>query len=194
MEHKDWLDSTDKVVGIGAALGLSAGVKWGWRRFAKYFQRKQMEKASREAILEMLPMLKAIKYEFSENGGGNTFGKLARIEANQKLIMATMNAYQNMNQLCDWKSDEEGKCIFASHAMCELVGRAQDEMIYDSWASWTTPDVFIAWQRSIELQIPYDYKYYFARKDGSQVYVHGHAEHLIIDGKYYGSIGKLTKI
>lgn len=163
------------------------------------------------AIEKMLPVIERMEKQLYPNGGSSPIDAINRIEVNMDGLTANLKdlkydltdlkisqrSFFDSMEIAYWVSDEKGLCTFASNALCKLMGRTEDEIKGNNWATWlhpSTKNVFDIWQDSIQNQMVFDEDYIYRRNDGMWQKVNGFATHKIIDGKYSGSIGRLTKI
>lgn len=161
-------------------------------------KQKQLER-------EKLKMIRDIHNELRFNGGGSVKDaifdlkettkrinyRLGEIEENQKIAM-------NLQGLAFWNSNAEGECIYASPALCKIMGRSESEIKGNNWAAWLVFDdkkrIYDAWQFSVKTGSPFDEIYTFQKPDGEEVKVWGLAFHKRIDGEHLGTLGKLVEL
>lgn len=139
-----------------------------------------------------------IHYEMTSNGGGSIKDAINRIEWRLGDIESTQKVAMNVQGVAFWISDEEGLCTYASPHLCKIMGRSEDEIKGNGWASWLIAEdrerVFDAWRFSVENRSAFDEYYTYRKSDGTLQKVHGLAFHKNVAGKHAGTFGRLEKI
>lgn len=201
--NKDSLETLYTLLSIG---GLVCG---GCIGFWKLYGKKAIQKIKKqeevlEKVSDMLPLIAVMSNEFKPNGGSSFKDGLIRIEKSVGELRFTIRditenqkAFFDVMEVPYWISNDRGECVFASRALCETMGRTSDEICGNNWASWLHPtcnDLFDKWNKSVTNRMLFDEDYILRRNDGTWQKVNGYATHKMVDGKYVGSIGRLSKI
>jgi len=145
---------------------------------------------------ETVEALITIAHQLKPNGGSSIHDKISRIE----VAMLRENAVRRQ-QICAtglafWESDAEGKTIFASDAMSELVGVDAEEILGNGWVTALHPDdrerVYKEWTSAMQQKRAFLATYSFQHRDGQFVSVQGRS-HPILDraGNILGHVGTL---
>jgi len=118
--------------------------------------------------------------------------RLDGIEENQKLSM-------NLQGIAYWVSDNDGKCIYVSPALCKLLGRSESDIVGNNWMAILHPDdkkrIVEAWEFSIENKTPFDEIYSLKTSRNEWVKVWGVAFHKTAATNIFGgTLGKLTAV
>lgn len=177
--------------------------------FWKFYLKKQVEKVKKQNALMndlvlIFPVIKNIAEEFKPNGGNSFKDGQMRIENSiSDLVYATNDIKENQKAFFDimelpyWLSDDKGQCIYASQTLCDTMGRTLQEILGNNWVTWLHPDsknVFDDYMDSISEKRIFKEDYTFKRRDGKWQRVSGYAQHKFNNGRYIGSVGKLSKI
>lgn len=183
---------------------LISGVVGFWKLYLK----KQIENSKkRETLLlklsDMLPLITAMAAEFKPNGGSSLKDSQIRIEQTLSILISNLKdlkdnqrVFFDIMELPYWLSDENGKCIYASQGLCDIMGRTQEEILGNNWATWLHPNsknTFEEWMDSIKEKRIFKLDYIFKRRDGRWQDVAGYAQHKFNNDVYMGSVGKLSK-
>ena len=182
--------------------------KYLYARYKKIKKEVEMMKELDQllpAIKDILPAIKRMETQLYRNGGSSPIDAIDRIETSLKdvrydlvdLKLSQRSFFDSM-EVPYWVSDEEGHWVFVSNALCKLIGRNEEELKGNNWAAWLHPsckNVFDIWNHSIENRIVFDQEEFIFRKNSNEWQkVSAFATHKIIDDKYAGSIGRLSKI
>jgi len=190
---------------LTATIGIISGIGGiGWAVWTKGVNPLIKREKERKAIDRM--KLADIHAELRFNGGGsikdaifdlknttkNIEFRLDGIEENQKMSM-------NLQNISYWVSDTDGRCIYASPALCKLMGRSESEIIGNNWMALLHKDdkdrVVEAWEFSVENKTPFDEIYTIKTGNNEWVKVWGVAFHKNVSTSTLGgTLGKLTPI
>ena len=97
-----------------------------------------------------------------------------------------------------WESDKDGKCIFASNKLGELMDMNPGEVLCDGWITKLHPDDLIrvthAWEMAVHQKRTFIADYRFVHDNGDVINVQGHC-HPVVNSKkeIVKFIGILTK-
>lgn len=157
---------------ITGGVGLVVSVAGAWTKIVRPYMRK--EKAKKQ---EYYNKLNEIHQELKFNGGSSIKDvifevknkvesietRLDGIEENQKLAM-------NLQGISYWISDNEGNFIYASPALCKLMGRSESEILGNNWMAWIHGNdkdrTVEAWNFSVENKSAFD-EIFTIRKPGN---------------------------
>lgn len=157
---------------ISGGVGLVAAGAGAWRKIAIPYMRKAKAKKQ-----EYYDKVNEIHQELRFNGGSslkdvifevknkviNIETRLDGIEENQKLAM-------NLQGISYWISDNDGNFIYASPALCKLMGRSESEILGNNWMAWIHGNdkdrTVEAWNFSVENKSAFD-EIFTIRKPGN---------------------------
>lgn len=150
---------------------------------------------------KVLPIIDSLHREFSVNSGKSIKDQMNRIdnitrlaELRSKLIAGSLlstGAYE---------CDEVGNCTWTNLALQNLFGLSSEEMLGNGWLvaidDSDRADVWLSWQNSIKLGIPYEIVYTVNNRKTNQTFKcrASAITHKAIDGKilgYYGTVVRL---
>lgn len=185
---------------ITAISGGITGIVAAWIKVINPLRKEAKRKKA-----DLYRMIKSVHDEVKFNGGSSIKDaifelkettkrinyRLGEIEENQKIAM-------NLQGVAFWNSDTDGECVYASPALCKIIGRSESEILGTNWAAWLVYEdkkrVYDAWLFSVKTGSAFDEVYSFEKPDGSVVKVWGLAFHKRIDGEHLGTLGKLAQI
>jgi PAS domain S-box-containing protein len=138
----------------------------------------------------------AIAHQLKPNGGSSLHDKISRIETAMLRDNAVRRQQISATGLAFWESDAEGKTIFASDALSELIGIDTDGILGNGWVTNLHPEdrerVYQEWSDAMEQKRAFLSVYRFVHRDGQSVTVQGRS-HPILDrnGNVLGHVGTL---
>lgn len=186
---------------IGVITTVAGSVYAGWAKLINPYLRKERKKKE-----DMLSKISSIHSELRFNGGGSIKDAIFDLkDTTQKInyrlgaIEESIRVSMNLQGVAFWNSNEKGECVYASPALCKIMGRTESEIKGNNWAAWLIPNdkerIFKSWRFSAENRTPFDEEYTYQRADGELVKVWGLAFHKIgIEGSHLGTLGKLEII
>ena len=122
------------VGGFWLAFWKTYGKKWyshykggrdAWR-----ISLMEVQKMQNENISQINQKVDGLVYEFSQNGGKNTLGKIDKILHNQSVQKGTLEAMQYLDDTPTFKCDMLGNCFFVNVAYLELLGYSNPDEAY----------------------------------------------------------------
>lgn len=171
------------------AAGVLGGLALTWWKiippivlwFKKIFDKKKQAKDAYAALIAEVEVLK----QFRESG----ILSISELNETIKIILT-------LQKVAFWFSDKEGKCIYASSALCRMLGRTEVDIENDSWSVWLIEGykerVWLEWTSFLTRDKPFDMKYgYYHGLDSSVVNVHGRAFKLKSSGIVIGVLDKI---
>lgn len=187
----DGITATEKIVGIIIMAGGAVWAMWVNILAPVLNNIGVKRKEDQEKFQAMYQVLIG-------SNGSSVKSRLERIETRQILHEQTNKALMNSLKVGYWRSDKDGKCIDASRTLCSIVGRNEDEILGNNWATWLHPEckkrVYSAWEFSVHNGTEFNEEYRFIKPDGSEVKVRGVAYQLYDDHEHLvGFFGTLTK-
>lgn len=185
---------------IAAIMAVGSGCWGAWVKVVKPILKSQKEKKEQfnRIVNDLHSDLKSVKYELTYNGGGSIKDAIHRIEGKLIDLSESQKLTLNIQNVPYWLSDNKGECTYASPALCKIMGRSEDEIKGNSWATWLIQEdkerIFESWMFSVENKVPFDEIYTYRKPDGSFVKVWGLAFHKTVNGQHSGTMGKLELI
>jgi PAS domain S-box-containing protein len=192
------IDTAAKVTTISAtSIG---GIYYAWQKILKPFVSKKKKERK-----EILSKIQDIHNELKFNGGGSIKDAIWRLENKTDKILIeiddikeTHKIAMNVEGIPYWISDEEGRYIYASPNLCNIMGHSESEILGNNWTSVIIAEdrerIFSCWNFSVKNRTPFDEIYTFEKTDGSLVKVNGIAFHKTVNGKHTGTLGRLEVI
>lgn len=183
---------------IGAVATVGGTAYAGWAKLINPYLRKERKKKN-----EMLEKINSIHGELKFNGGSSLKDAIFDLKDTTQKINFRLGAIEenirvsmNLQGVAFWSSNQDGECVYASPALCKIMGRTESEILGNNWVAWIVAEdkerVFNAWKFSVENKTPFDEIYTYHRSDGTEIKVWGLAFHKIgIDGSHLGTLGKL---
>ena len=160
------------VLGFLTALASLGGIVWKFLVKPMLHLTKTIEDLSND-----LPVIHEIASEFRNNGGSTLRDVLDRIQdqltkasfVQRSLILQSGKAF--------WETDSEGKWLWASPALCNMIGLEEEAILGHGWVTNIHPDdqerVFNEWQLAIKQDRQFRSFYRFLHTNGSVVKVLG---------------------
>jgi len=134
--------------------------------------------------------------EVKANGGNSLRDMLTLITIQIFIESESRRKLLDASGLPFWESDANGKCIFASDRLGEIIGLDTKDILQDGWVTNLKDSdksrVYKEWNYAVEQKRRFIQNYTFVRDDGSEVKVQGHAQPVLHNGKASGFVGILT--
>lgn len=116
------------------------------------------------------------------------------LDTRRQVLIAVLNAME----LACWESDENGKCVFASNKLSEVIGLPANQILGDGWVTnlieSDKPRVFAEWESSVKQKRMFVMKYAFIHDNDVIVNVRAVSSPIIVKGKLQGFIGILEEV
>ena len=116
------------------------------------------------------------------------------LDTRRQVLIAVLNAME----LACWQSDENGKCVFASNKLSEVIGLPANQILGDGWVTnlieSDKPRVFAEWESSVKQKRMFVMKYAFIHDNDVIVNVRAVSSPIIVKGKLQGFIGILEEV
>lgn len=187
--------------GIAAAVAGLTGLFVLTRKVAKAGARaavmhERMVALTDKLTPETVDAIVAIAHQLKPNGGASLHDKVSRIETAMLRENAVRRQQISATGLAFWESDAEGRTIFASDAMSELIGVEAEAILGNGWVTNLHPDdrerVYQEWSDAMQQKRAFLSIYRFQHRDGQAVTVQGRS-HPILDrnGNVLGHVGTL---
>jgi len=97
-----------------------------------------------------------------------------------------------------WRSDHNGKCVFASDELARLIGLDKQDILGDGWVTNLKEEdkerVFRAWDQAVQQKRGFIMRYSFVHSDDTEVKISANAQPIVVDGQLEGYIGVLKEI
>lgn len=107
--------------------------------------------------------------------------KFITIENALKNVEDTQRIFLDIQKLSFWYASKNGKWIKVSSALCRLIGYSEEDLLGNSWLNTIDKEdrvrVEEAWERSIELEVPFDEIFKIRRSDNAIINVEAIAFH-----------------
>lgn len=148
---------------------------------------------------ETVDAIITIAHQLKPNGGASLHDKISRIESAMLRENAVRRQQISATGLAFWESDAEGKTIFASDALSELIGVDVDGILGNGWVtnlhSEDRERVCEEWAAAMTQKRAFISTYRFQHRDGQHVTAQGRS-HPILDrnGVVLGHVGTLTPV
>lgn len=116
------------------------------------------------------------------------------LDTRRQVLIAVLNAME----LACWESDENGKCVFASNKLSEVIGLPANQILGDGWVTnlieSDKPRVFAEWESAVKQKRVFIMKYAFLHSNDVIVNVRAVSSPIIVKGKLQGFIGILEEV
>ena len=206
----DKVEVVEIAIKAGGALGGGFAAMKVIRRMFVSLKIKREESAKRMAAMQevidgrphILAALEDIRKEIKPNGGSSLRDSIDRIEQMQAMQILTSDAQMTAVGVAYWKSDKNGRCTYASRALCQALGATESDILGGNWLSSIHPDdredVAKEWHNAVKHGRTFDLSYRISKPDGTEVKVHGSATPLtnpktkMVEGMW-GSLDRITK-
>lgn len=140
--------------------------------------------------------LASLEFSIKPNGGGSISDGINRIEKSILSVLQSQNVLANQTGVATWRSNENGECVWASQALCDMVGWSFEDGFQGG--NWTNiyfdediPLIEEKWADAVKtkraLSIPIRYKH----RDGHGIPVHVRAIPLA-DGTFMGTATRVS--
>lgn len=192
------------------AVGGWAGIKKGFAQFQKAANLADVIEEKFKSIAQIEATLRTVMSDLRPNGGNSLRD---RLEAGISIVtgignrLAAVEATQRagMSSFGDgmFISDGDGRCLFASARLCEIMGVTKDDILGDGWRASIHPDdaarVFAEWDSfSAQRRKKFEARYRYVKPDGSIVSIECRATRdADTEGKVVrivGSVHRLTGV
>jgi len=198
----------DYAISLGILGLVGTGITIVWKQIIKPKIDADLEKRNKIywMVDQMFPMVQKVHSEVSYNGGTSIKDGILSLKKSVAKIEERIDGFENNYRLSIniqdvpfWESDETGNCVYASPALCKLLGRSESEIMSNGWMSWVHPEdrerVLDAWDDSVELKTAFDEIYRFKKGDNSWLKVWGTAFPLVTGkSNLAGKMGKLVVV
>jgi len=183
---------------------LSGGVTLCWTAW-KYWIKPEMKK-SKAKKQEFRDKMNDVWSELRFNGGGSIKDAIFQVKTSVDKIEIRMDGMEqnqrlamSLQDIAFWESDENGNCIYASPALCKLLGRSESEILQKGWTAWIHHEdkerIIDSWKSSVEDKTAFDEIYTFKKGDGYWIKVWGVAFPRVSSKNLFGGkMGKLVPI
>ena len=125
---------------------------------------------------KILPFIKNLKDEFSENSGKSIKDHLIRIDDTVRLAeLRSKLVASSFTNIGMYECDPQGKCVWANAAMCDIFGLTLEEVLGNGWLAGILDtereDVLERWMTSVRNDIPYDNTYHVVNRRTHETYL-----------------------
>lgn len=170
--------------------------KW----YRNYKEREQAKWDNLHAVLNKQDAVnKQIKDKLFPNGGSSIDDKVEKIIVGVSALQMGQRNTLDILDIASWESDSEGRFVYVSTSLCELMGATPGELLGNSWvgdvAHFDRDAVLKAWHESIRYASGFNIKFSIKKSDGnyqdvSPVVIHNKDK----QGKVISSLGRLVKV
>jgi len=182
-EFDDTLKIIGSVLGSGGILYTVYRIikKYIFAPFADHFNKMNKGVESICALdakinKEVLPFIKSLKDEFSENSGKSIKDQLSRIDDTVRLAeLRSKLIASSFTNIGMYECDPQGKCVWANAAMCDIFGLTLEEVLGNGWLGGILDSereaVLDRWMTSVHNDIPYDNTYHVVNRRTHETYL-----------------------
>jgi len=190
------------------SLLITIGIlKWAQRKY-KHFKnnRELFRKLQTEVFNSFEKRLKSIEIQVNPNSGKSMnddiksiLQKLGIIDGQLVDLKIGQRNSLDLMDIAYWESDADGRVIYVSVAMCEIIGCTQIDILDSSWMGLIDSDdrdrVIKEWAESVKYASEFNCTYNYRRPDGYLQKVQAIAIHHKNNlGKVEDTKGKIIKI
>lgn len=190
------------------AVGGWAGIKKNLAKFQKAASLADTIEARLSDIATMEANIRSIMAEMKPNGGSSLRDRLDKgisivsgIEGRLSAVEAIQHAEMS-SSFSDgmFISDGNGRCLFASSRLCEIMGVGKDEILGDAWRASIHPDdadrVFAEWASfASQSRKKFESKYRYLKPSGESVSIECRAtRESDTEGKVIRIVGSVHKV
>ena len=122
-------------------------------------------------ITNLETSVESIRKEVHFNASTSMKDMVHRIEERVGRNTAIWSAAIEQSDEPKWESDEEGSCIKANRALCELMGHSERSILANNWRTCIAPAdqerVITAWDRCVHESRDFDQVFRYMREDGT---------------------------
>lgn len=204
MSTLDWI----KVVISGLTFLSTVGIfAWARKKYIHYRKNRDVVRDMQYKMLEnVMDDLNQIKHQVQPNGGTSMNDKISDIAKHlvdiDSMLIDLKVRQRNASEILDiayWESDSEGRTVFVSTALCDMIGRTSSTLMDFRWSAYLVVEdrdrVMKEWNESVRSAGEFNSVYSYVKSNGEVQKVNGRAIHNIgSDGKVLNSLGRLIKI
>lgn len=146
-------------------------------------------------IIALSVTINRIAEEFNPNGGSSLKDAITRIELGISFSNSMENTLATMLGIAMWRSDKDGKYIWASSKLCEIYDLNQDDMNGTGWINGVAEEdreqVVESWELAVKEKRRYENSYTLT----SGVKVHASGSRVLdVRGNLLGYIGTIRNV
>lgn len=153
-----------------------------------------------EDLAKALPILLELSKTFSTNDGKLTLpGEIKELQQLSKINADLLRALGNKLNLCWFRSDANGNCVYASNKLLELMGITLEQSLGSGWknsiCSKFRDKVIEDWDMAIKEKREFDLEYAYCQGlSHKEIQIHCHGYKIELGGEIIGYIGIVTPI
>lgn len=192
------------IAGITAVFGALAAAWKFYRligpRARQWRERQQARAAAFDQLPQLLQEVAALRERLAvETDPMQLLESLRNVEVALQSVRQTTWTILDISGLAFWESDPDGKTVFASSRLAEIVGLGPQAILGNGWVATLHPDdrerVFREWQAAVAQRRFFALKYRFQHLDGQIVSVWGKGLPLYgATGQVNGFVGVLKEV
>jgi PAS domain S-box-containing protein len=104
-----------------------------------------------------------LNYQLNNNGGKSLVDLAQKMDRNIDKLTAVSEGLLMLNDQCIFRCNDDGRCIFANQALCDLYGASREDMMGFGWLNFIKQsereDAKHNWENAIENDNQVNYKY-----------------------------------
>jgi len=202
-------DPSQKITGeiiavVTGTIGALAAAWKFWRMVGPRWRQWRTAQAAHRAGIERLPHLieemSAIRAQLEKAPDPiDVLDSLRRVESAIQGVRMTTWSILDVSGIAFWESDSDGKAVYVSTRLSELVGLSPSSALGNGWISTLHPDdkgkVFEEWEAAVRQRRFFAMKYRFQHLDGRTVLVWGKGLPIYsASGQFSGFVGVLKEL
>lgn len=183
------------ILGFLGSLTALGGLLWKF--VVKPFRRLNH---SLEALNKDLPVIHSIVNEFRNNGGSTLKDVLDRIQDEM-----TKSTFMQKSLILEsgksfWQTDQQGRWLWASHRLCELMSMEEEEVLGNGWVAAVHPEdqarVFTEWNAAIAQNRQFRSFFRFMSPDGTVTHIRSSCQPIMSlrSNRIIGFMGRIEEV
>ncbi len=208
---ENWLSNIALIIEIILGLGAIIGFLWGgfvWiiRPIKNLVTQTKLNSENNIKLIkafdeQIIPFIKSMTYQFSENSGKSIKDQLNRID--DSLRLGELRSKMLSNSLTThgaYECDLDGDCTWVNNALSDLFGIPKEDMLGRGWLAGVKSDdrerVWHDWTTAISNDYPFECEYIVVnQRTRREMKVRATAiAHKGLDGEVLGYYGTLFPI
>lgn len=207
------LDEAHLLIEIVSGIVALAWGWWKWKGKKWYIHYTGNRNAWRTMMLDvqkntnvkakqLSDEIQELRKNFYPNGGSSLMDKvnlnterIVKIEGTLDVLIDGQRSTREMLGVMHWESDRNGKVVYVSYSLCELLGCTQEQVLGNSWIGLILQEdrrrVIENWKQSVENASFFKEQFTFKGCDDEKVLVKAMAIHN--KDKNQGLISSLVK-